>query len=246
MKNLLLVLVSLLSTVCYAQQSKRPANKSKAVSSKTTSKVDNSNINMRASLKSANDSASYAIGVKVADMYSKQGIKSINSALLTKGVNDFMIAKQPALTDEQADVAIYQITNPAISSNIKSGLAFLAENKLKPGIITTRSGLQYQVINEGNGAKPTLADTVTVHYAGRLLDGKEFDSSYKRNAPITFDLPKVIKGWGEGLQLMAPGSKYKFYIPYSLGYGTTDRPRIPAGSTLVFDVELISVKKKQG
>ena len=104
--------------------------------------------------------------------------------------------------------------------------------------------MQYEVINEGTGAKPTLADTVTAHYAGRLLDGKEFDSSYKRSNPITFDLPKVIKGWGEGFQLMTPGSKYKFYIPYSLGYGTTDRPRIPRGSTLIFDVDLISVKKK--
>ena len=126
---------------------------------------------------------------------------------------------------------------------IASGEKFLAKNKLKGGVKTTASGLQYEVIKEGTGARPTTTDSVTCHYKGTLLDGKVFDNSYDRGQPITFPLGGVIKGWTEGLQLMTVGSKYKFYIPYTLGYGASDYGPIPGGSMLTFEVELLGIKK---
>ncbi|WP_257666319.1 FKBP-type peptidyl-prolyl cis-trans isomerase [Parapedobacter tibetensis] len=195
-------------------------------------------------LKKAADSASYAIGVKIANAYVKQGMKSINGLIVSRAIDDVLIHTKSKFTEEQADLAIVKITNPQIAKTIQAGRKFLADNKLKPGVQTTTSGLQYKVVTKGGGIKPTLTDTVTAHYTGRLTDGTEFDSSYKRDEPITFDLLKVIRGWTEGLQLMTEGSKYKFYVPYTLAYGIMDRPRIPAGSVLIFDVELIKVVKK--
>ena len=128
---------------------------------------------------------------------------------------------------------------------IDSGTNFLAKNKTKPGVKTTASGLQYEVITEGTGEKPTAADSVTCHYKGTLLNGTVFDNSYDRGQPITFSLGGVIPGWTEGLQLMSVGSKYKFYIPYTLGYGAFDYGPIPGGSLLIFEVELLNVIKKQ-
>jgi FKBP-type peptidyl-prolyl cis-trans isomerase len=129
------------------------------------------------------------------------------------------------------------------NANIATGEKFLAQNKTKPGVKTTPSGLQYEVLTEGSGASPTAADQVTVNYKGTLLDGTEFDNSYKRGQPITFALNGVIPGWTEGLQLMTPGSKYRFWIPYNLGYGANGYSSIPGGALLVFEVELIEVKK---
>lgn len=133
----------------------------------------------------------------------------------------------------------------AVSSkpNIEAGQKFLAQNKTKAGVKTTASGLQYEVITEGTGPKPTATETVEVNYMGTLLDGTEFDNSYKRGQPISFPLNRVIAGWTEGLQLMPVGSKFKFYIPYNLGYGLNGNGAIPGGSTLVFEVELLSIKK---
>jgi len=127
---------------------------------------------------------------------------------------------------------------------IVAGEKFLAENKKRPEVKTTASGLQYEVIKEGNGIRPTEDDSVTCHYAGTLLNGTEFDNSYKRGEPITFNLRGVIPGWTEGLQHMTIGSKYKLYIPYQLGYGIQGSGPIPGGAVLIFDVELLDVKKK--
>ena len=121
--------------------------------------------------------------------------------------------------------------------------AFLAENKLKEGVITTESGLQYEVLKEGKGAKPTAEDKVKVHYHGTLIDGTVFDSSVERGEPITFGLNQVIPGWTEGLQLMTVGSKYRFYIPQELGYGNRQAGKIPPYSTLIFEVELLGIEK---
>ena len=132
-----------------------------------------------------------------------------------------------------------------IKPNIEEGRKFLAQNKLKPGVITTASGLQYEVIREGTGIKPAAVDTFVCHYRGTLLNGTEFDASYNRNQPLVMGVSQVIRGWTEGLQLMPVGSKYKFYIPYDLAYGTNDQGPIPGGSLLVFEVELLDVKKKQ-
>lgn len=125
---------------------------------------------------------------------------------------------------------------------IKAGEAFLATNKEKEGIITTASGLQYEIITEGTGAKPTLADQVKTHYHGTLIDGSVFDSSVERGTPATFPVGGVIQGWQEGIPLMSVGAKYRFYIPQNLAYGMqAPSPKIPAGSALIFDVELIEI-----
>ena len=118
---------------------------------------------------------------------------------------------------------------------------FLAENGKKEEVTTTESGLQYEVLEEGDGAQPTRQDQVTVHYKGELLDGTVFDSSYDRGEPATFPLNRVIPGWTEGVQLMKVGAKYKFYIPPELGYGSRDQGKIPPNSTLIFQVELLSI-----
>jgi FKBP-type peptidyl-prolyl cis-trans isomerase len=119
----------------------------------------------------------------------------------------------------------------------------LEENKKKSGVKTTASGLQYEVIKEGTGGIPKETDTVSVHYRGTLIDGSEFDSSYKRNAPAEFPIARIIKGWTEALKMMKVGSKWKLYIPSELAYGAQDHPGIPANSILLFDVELLGIVK---
>lgn len=132
----------------------------------------------------------------------------------------------------------------ASATGTNAGEAFLEANKKKPGVVTTANGLQYKVITEGKGAKPTLNDVVTVHYAGTLVDGKEFDSSYKRGEPATFPVSGVIAGWTEALQLMPAGSTWELYIPAKLAYGDQGAPPvIGPNETLIFKVQLISVKK---
>lgn len=125
---------------------------------------------------------------------------------------------------------------------MEAGRNFLAENAKKPGVVTTASGLQYKVLREGTGAKPSEFGEVEVHYRGTLIDGKVFDSSYERGEPISFLLSQVIPGWAEGVQLMSQGAKYEFYIPYDLAYGAQGIPGvIPPYSTLIFEVELLKV-----
>ena len=127
---------------------------------------------------------------------------------------------------------------------IEAGENFLASNKKKPGVTTTASGLQYEVLTQGTGPKPTLQDTVVCNYKGTFLNGTEFDNSYSRGTPAEFLLTRVIKGWTEVLQLMPVGSKYKVYVPYQLGYGGGDYQGIPGGSLLIFEIELLGIKGK--
>lgn len=137
---------------------------------------------------------------------------------------------------------LFQMKNEKSSANLKAGQDFLAVNKDKPGVVSLPSGLQYEIITQGSGKKPLASNNVTCHYHGTLIDGSVFDSSVKRGQPATFPLSGVIKGWTEGLQLMAEGSKWRFFIPPQLGYG--DRqvgPHIGPNSTLVFEVELLKV-----
>ena len=151
-----------------------------------------------------------------------------------------MQAKQQELmAKKQAEMAVQG------QKNVELEKTFLAENGKKPGVVTTASGLQYQVITQGTGPKPKATDRVSVNYAGTLLDGTEFDSSYKRNEPAQFALNSVVPGWSEALQLMPAGSKYKLWIPAKLGYGETGTPGgpIPPNSTLVFDIELLQIAK---
>jgi FKBP-type peptidyl-prolyl cis-trans isomerase len=193
---------------------------------------------------------SYAIGVLDGTFFKTQGISKVNSNLLGKGFSD-VIGGKPLMTSEQANEIVrremQKMTLVKIQPNINQCNNFLAENKKKPGVITTASGMQYEVIKMGTGPKPADTNTVKVHYEGFLLDAqKPFDSSRERGEPISFPLNQVIKGWTEGVQLMPVGSRFKFYIPYQLGYGEQgSRDVIPGGSLLIFDVELLEIVPNQ-
>lgn len=199
-------------------------------------------------LKSFDDSACYSVGVNVANFYKDMGVKKLNTTMVSKGIND-LFAKRKSLIDS---AAINNVMNNYLTilqqekskGNIKAGEDFLAKNKTRPEVKVTASGLQYEILRDSTGIKPTADDDVTVHYRGTFIDGSGFDNSYDRGEPITFNLRGVIAGWTEGLQLMSAGSKYKFYVPYTLGYGAFDYMSIPGGSMLIFEVELIAVKKK--
>lgn len=197
-------------------------------------------------LKSGTDSLSYALGVSVASFYKQQGIHNLNTSMLSKAISDVLSGKKPVLNEMQCNNVITAYMQKAemekSKPNVEAGQKFLAQNKAKPNVKTTASGLQYEVLTQGTGAHPKATDTVEVNYVGTLLDGTEFDNSYKRGQPIEFPLNGVIRGWTEGLQLMPAGSKYKFYIPYDLAYGLNGAGPIPGGSTLVFEVELLKVK----
>jgi FKBP-type peptidyl-prolyl cis-trans isomerase FklB len=158
--------------------------------------------------------------------------------------------KSVLMTPEQCNDAVMKLVNQRAEAqaqpNIIAGRNFLAKNKTNPNVKTTPSGLQYEVIRQGTGPKPAISDSVEVNYKGTLINGNEFDNSYKRGQSITFPLNQVIRGWTEGLQLMPVGSMYKLYIPYELGYGLNGTPdgSIPPGSTLVFEVELLRIPGK--
>jgi FKBP-type peptidyl-prolyl cis-trans isomerase len=213
---------------------------------KTPAKTPTKTVGTPAILKNLTDSASYAIGVNVANFYKTQGITTVNAALVTRAITDIMEGKKPLLDDATANncmnTLMTNIQAKKSQPRIDSGNNFLAKNKLRKEVKTTASGLQYEVLREGNGAKPTTKDSVTVHYKGTLLNGTPFDNSYDRGTPITFPLSGVIPGWTEGLQLMTVGSHYKFYIPSNLAYGAYDYGPIPGGSMLTFEVELLAVK----
>ena len=197
---------------------------------------------------------SYALGLGIGQQLKQMGLKG------KLVINDFAASITDVLEDNDLQVShqegqqivnaffreLEQKQNAAKAEAGKAakeeGAKFLAENAKKEGITVTKSGLQYEVLTEGTGKKPKATDTVRCHYEGRLLDGTIFDSSYKRNAPADFGLQQVIAGWTEGVQLMAEGAKYRFYIPYMLAYGEGGvDAMIPPFATLIFDVELIKV-----
>ena len=211
--------------------------------------VDTTPVVKTVMLNNINDSASYAVGVSVANFYKQQGIKTLNTELVSKAINDIMSGGDVLMDDAAANSCMNNymtlIQTEKSKPRMDSGTAFLEQNKTKSGIITTASGLQYEIITAGTGIKPTAQDSVTCNYMGTLLDGTEFDNSYKRGEPITFNLGGVIRGWTEGLQLMSEGAKYKFYVPYALGYGAHDYGPIPGGSVLIFEVDLLKVIKSK-
>jgi FKBP-type peptidyl-prolyl cis-trans isomerase len=188
--------------------------------------------------------ASYAFGMSLGAELKPLGFKFDYNAFIEGFKASF--DGNPNITEEEALAIIQQTFTDSMqragNENLETGILFLEENSLKNGIITTESGLQYEVINETEGAKPDAGDTVRVNYEGTLIDGTVFDSSFERGEPVEFPLGQVIPGWTEGIQLMSPGSRYKFYIPSELGYG--DQPVggiIPANSVLIFDVELLDI-----
>ena len=191
-------------------------------------------------------SPSYSLGVSMGTQLKNSGVSadSINSVALGEGVRDVLTGKTELSDADQT--AIQQLISKAATAgaeaNHKAAAKFLAENGKKPGVITTASGLEYKVLRPGSGNSPGPTDEVTVNYKGTLLNGTEFDSSYKRGQPATFPLNQVIPGWTEGVGLMKPGAKYQFWIPPQLGYDMRSQGPIPPGSLLVFEVELLSSK----
>jgi FKBP-type peptidyl-prolyl cis-trans isomerase FklB len=201
-----------------------------------------------AGLKTMSDSVSYSVGVKIAQSLKTQGFDDLNFEMIKKAFTDIKNGSKPVLSEESINKCLgqYQEQKNAerIMANKKEGLAFLAANSKRPGVVTLPNGLQYEVLRAGKDTiKPTIDSKVRCHYHGTLIDGKVFDSSVDRGEPITFPLRNVIRGWQEGLPLMTVGSKWKFFIPSDLGYGDagTGGP-IGPGATLIFEVELLGVE----
>ncbi len=200
-------------------------------------------------LKTELDSVSYALGIDVANSLQRGSVDEINYNAFVKGMKDVFDEKDIEIEDEEIKMMIQnyfkKIRDEKNQKNLLEGRQFLEDNKEKEGISVTESGLQYEVIEEGEGVSPSETDTVVVHYRGTLIDGTEFDSSYERGEPARFALNKVIPGWTEGLQLMKKGANYKLYIPTELGYGMQVRPGGPIepNMALIFEVELIEVVK---
>src|SRR5579872_484315 len=206
-------------------------------------------------LKTSKDKFSYALGMKMGANLHKQNVP-VDPAIFQRGMKDGLAGGKTLLTDEEAQSAIMDVQKEMREKqqakmkeegeeNKKTGDAFLAQNKSKDGVKTTADGLQYKVITQGTGPTPTANDTVSVNYRGTLINGTEFDSSYKRGQPASFPVSGVIKGWTEALQLMPVGSKYQIFIPSDLAYGERGPgPEIGPNSTLIFEVELLSIEDK--
>jgi FKBP-type peptidyl-prolyl cis-trans isomerase len=211
-------------------------------------------------LKTPKDKTSYAVGMSIGTGLHRQGVP-VDAALVARGLRDGMTGAKPLLTDEEIKAVLTQLqgqmreqqqakmaeqqakAQEAAAGNKKIGDAFLAANKAKDGVVTLPSGLQYKVLTAGTGPKPAATDSVSCNYRGTFIDGKEFDSS--KGTPISFGVTGVIKGWTEALQLMPVGSKWQLFIPSDLAYGDGGRPGIPPGSTLLFDVELVSIAEQK-
>lgn len=207
----------------------------------------NTSVNKNVDLSSNQDSISFALGYQNGDFLAREGATEFSyDAYIAGFING--IEQNETLNQDERNALIndfrIQLTSKIKEKNMAEGNSFLAENKTKEGVIETDSGLQYKVIEEGTGKSPSAESTVEVHYEGTLIDGTKFDSSYDRGETIEFPLNGVIPGWTEGVQLMKEGATYMFYIPSNLAYGENPRPGGPIkpNSTLIFKVELISVK----
>ena len=210
-------------------------------------------------LKTQKEKFSYALGMntgkRMGESLKKQSVP-FDPAILVRGMKDGMAGGKTLLTDDEAQAVLNEMrtelskkqqekTQQEEAANKKDGEAFLAANKGKEGVVTLPSGLQYKILTAGTGPKPTTSDSVVCNYKGTLLNGTEFDSSYKRGEPATFPVTGVIKGWTEALQLMPVGSKWQLFVPSDLAYGErSPSPEIGPDSTLVFEVELLSIQDK--
>ncbi len=210
--------------------------------------------NSNLKLKTKKDSVSYSIGHSLGQNIKVQNL-DLEFEMLIQGLNDGIKGQSKVLTEEEITKIIVSFQQEQLQkqnarmefekkANLDAEKKFLSENKKKEGVVTLASGLQYKVIKDGTGQKPKKSDKVNVNYRGTLIDGTEFDNSFKRGEPITFKLGEVIPGWTEGLQLMPVGSKYMFYIPSNLAYGENKRSEIIGpNSCLIFEVELLGIEK---
>jgi FKBP-type peptidyl-prolyl cis-trans isomerase len=204
-------------------------------------------------LESEDAKVNYSVGYQIGGDLKRQGVP-LDPDALAAGIRDANAGGEARLNEEERRASLTALQNrmrnaeqvsreAEAAKNLAAANAFLEANRVKEGVTTLPSGLQYKVLTEGSGPKPATTDIVTVHYRGTLIDGTEFDSSYSRNEPATFPLNRVIKGWTEGLQLMSEGAKWELYIPPDLGYGPQGAgAKIPPQSALVFEVELIKAK----
>ncbi len=247
------------SMVAQQTDATKPATASSSTSTTkkatTTHKAATAKSSSVLELKTQKDKASYAIGMNIGHGLKRDGI-DVDPAILERALKDTLSDGKLLMTDEEAKAAITQLQkevkeNQAAKAkalgeqNKKEGEAFLAKNKTKEGVITLPSGLQYKVEKQGDGPKPLATDTVECNYRGTLINGKEFDSSYKRNAPASFGVGAVIPGWTEILQLMPVGSKYQVFVPSDLAYkGHGAGGDIGPNATLIFEIELLSIKAK--
>lgn len=206
-------------------------------------------------LKDQKEKLSYALGMDLGNQLRKMSIE-VDPNLFGKGLKDALTGSKALLTEAEVRAAVSEMQaglklraaearKAGAENNKKAGDAFLTENQKKEGVVTLPSGLQYRILKAGDGKKPTIDDTVVCHYRGTLVDGTEFDSSYKRNQPATFPIKGVIKGWTEALQLMPVGSKWQLFIPSDLAYGERGAgTAIEPNATLIFEVEIISIQEK--
>jgi FKBP-type peptidyl-prolyl cis-trans isomerase FklB len=203
-------------------------------------------------LKDQRDKESYSLGYQFGESLKIQAL-DVNLDVYTSAIRDALAGKAPQLSQEEIRATIMDLQKRAMAAqqkavkeqgdkNLAEGKAFLTSNAKKEGVKTLPSGLQYKILAEGSGKTPKATDEVTVNYKGSLVDGREFDNSYKRGAPTNFRVDKVIRGWTEALQLMKEGSKWELFIPPELGYGERGAGPVPPNSVLIFEVELISIK----
>ena len=203
----------------------------------------------KAQLTSDLEKYSYVLGYQQAENLKSQQIE-IDIKAYSQALDDSMKGKESKISETEIQEVMkkmYEMRNEnqkkVADENLKKGMAWLEENKNKSGIKSTESGLQYKIITDGEGAPPKPTDTVTIHYRGSLIDGKEFDSSFKRGSPVKFPLSSVISGWQEAFKMMNKGSKWQIFLPPNLGYGERGGPLIPPQSVLIFDLELIDISK---
>lgn len=190
---------------------------------------------------------SYSLGVNIGQSLAQQGLREINGEAFSQALTDFFEGNDLQIKTDEAQATLQQyfgkLQAEIAEKQAKAGQEFLAENAKKEGVVALPSGLQYEVMTEGNGEKPAATDTVKTHYHGTLIDGTVFDSSVERGEPIAFPLNGVIKGWTEALQLMPVGSKWRLFVPSDLAYGAQGQGAIQPHSTLIFEVELLGIEK---
>ena len=250
------------SGIAEAQQAPPAAPKKPAVSAATAQKPPSAPTSKKPAasrkpllLSTQKQKASYAIGLNIGKNMKNDSV-DVDTDILARGIRDALAGSKPLLTDEEIQAALVELQNEirkrqqeeyqvAADKNQKEGEAFLAANRAKEGVVTLPSGLQYRVLQAGTGPKPAATDTVVCNYRGTLLNDKEFDSSVKHGGPATFAVNQVIKGWTEALQIMPVGSKWELFVPPSLAYGPRAAgPDIGPNSTLIFEVELLSIQPK--
>jgi FKBP-type peptidyl-prolyl cis-trans isomerase FklB len=242
MKTLIFILTFSISTSLLAQSKKEMQSELEKLKSEITELKKPKVLNMEDPMVKI----SYSLGTLMASNVKAQGADSLDLEALSAGLKDVLQSKTLLVEQNEAMGLVQNYMQQAMMRKAEkakaAGQQFLADNKTKEGVITTASGLQYKVLQQGSGKQPTAQDRVTVHYAGTLIDGTPFDSSIKRGQPATFGVSGVIRGWTEALQLMKEGDKWMLYIPYDLAYGERGSgAQIPPYSTLLFEVELIKV-----